>query len=245
MDDRIGPVILMFCGALPGLLSIVGSVRLWRSRRVLEAEDIRKWSRVGYAFLGLYCLVAVVLTRNSAQDPALVAFGWIGAPTLLSVIGLWVFAERQRMLLDQYPSPKRMHALSFENRQELRYVTAELSNDLNRSLGAATALQRGQAIGRQVTKEAEDLDKVQQKLRANIKRCHDLDTRYGTQLRKLKDAVDDPEYDRHPLSEALERSLIDLQTTQHDLDRALDKIIDQAVDCRATVNRVLQNITWM
>jgi len=245
MDDRIGPVILMFSGALPGLLAIVASFVLWQGRRVLEAEDIRLWHRLGYAFLGLFCVVAVVLTRDSQQDPALIAFGWIGTPAFFSVLGLWVFAERQRMILDQFPSPKRMQALSFENRQELRYVTAELSNDLNRSLGAATALQRGQAIGRQVTRDAEELDRVQQKLRNNIKRCHELDSRYGTQLLKLKDVADNPDYDRHPLDAEMEKMLIDLQTTQHDLDRLLDKVIDQAVDCRATVNRVLQSITWV
>ncbi len=245
MDDRIGPVILMLVGALPGLLAAIASVVLWRGRRVLEADTIRLWTRLGYAFLGLFCIAAVVVTRDSQQDPALVAFGWIGVPAFLGVLGLWVFAERQRMILDKFPSTRRMHVLSFENRQELRYVTAELSNDLNRSLGAASALQRGQAIGRQVARETEDLEKVQQKLRANIKRCHDLDAKYGLQLRKLKDMVEDPDYERHPLDPALERVLIDLQTNQHELDRTLDKVIDQAVDCRATVNRVLQNITWV
>ena len=244
MDSRYGPLVLLAVGALPGIVALVAAIQLWRGRRVLEANEIQKWSRIGYFYLGVFCIASVFVTKDVDADPMLIAFGWIGLPAFTSIFGLWVFAERQRMTLDEFPSPKRMHALSTENRQELRYITAELSNDLNRALGAAGSLQRGNAIGRALSQDAEDLAKVQQRLRSSLKRCNELDARYGLHLRKLRDAVENPEFERYPLDPAIERSLNTLQIAQHDIDAGLDKVIDHAVDCRATVNRVLQNITW-
>ncbi|NUP98467.1 MAG: hypothetical protein HUU35_01295 [Armatimonadetes bacterium] len=245
MGGAVGPVLLMAVGALPGVVALVATVLLWRRRRVLEDDVVRGWVRLGYGWLAVFAVSAIFLTLNVDADPEMVALGWIGTPALASILGLWVFAERQRLTLEEFPSPRRMRTLSIDNRQELRYVTAELSNDLNRGVGSQTAVQRGGAIGRHGTREADELERSLQRLRQAIQRCHDLDARYGLHLRRLKEVVEDPSFAEFPLSLSQEAQIEELQQAQHELDRALDKLIDHAVDCRTSINRILQSITWI
>lgn len=244
MNGVVGPLLLIAAGVLPALVAVAATVSLWRQRRVLEPDQVQFWLRVGYLYLAIFCIATIIVTRD-VDDVYTVALGWLGLPAFTSIVGLWVFSERQRMTIEEFPSPKRMHTLSIENRQELRYVTTELSNDLNRAVGAQAAMQRGGAIGRRVGREAEELERVVQRIRAAIQRCHELDARYGLHLRRVKVVVEDASYELHPLNTEQERTVEELQEAQRDLDRTLDRLIDNAVTCRASANRVLQEITWI
>ncbi len=244
MNSWYGPLLLMASGALPGVVALAATVALWRRRRVLEDDQIRFWTRVGYLWLTLFCMAAILLTDGVDADETMVALGWIGAPALTSVLGLWVFAERQRQTLEEYPSLRRMLALSTSNRQELRYVTAELSSDLNRGLAAQGTVLRGGAALRRVGRQTEDVQFTLQRLRGYIAKAHELEARYGNQIQRLKACLEDPSFDLYPLGDVQEGQVLELQEAQRDVDLQLDRLINHAVECRAAVNRALQEVSW-
>lgn len=241
MDGTALPLALIAAGSLPGVIAIIAVIILWQRRTVLEEQQTRMWVRLGYLWLALFCVVALILTWNVDADSTMVAFGWIALPAFVGIFGLWVFAERQRMTLEEFPSPRRMHEVSMDNRQELRYVTSELSNDLNRSLGAQGAVAKGAAVGL-AAGQGDDIDRLIARLRSCIQRCNELDARYGLHLRRLKTMMDQTADGQYTAEQA--RQLEERQQTQHELDRSLDRLIDTAVDCRAAVNRSLQNVNW-
>ncbi|MCC7495681.1 MAG: hypothetical protein IT204_25245 [Fimbriimonadaceae bacterium] len=243
MNSVIVPLLLILGGVTPGFVAAIAAIVLWRQRRVLEEHQVRRSLWCGYGWLAVFCFVAVFATQDSSAKPWLIAFGWIATPALFSVFGLWYLAERQR-LLQGFPSPQRMFQLSTENRQELRYLASELSSDLNRALAAQTALAKGNAVLRRMGRDTDETERVVQRLRASIQRCHELEARYGLHLRRVKVLLDDEAYDNPELTEEQEVALANLQDAQNELDALLSKLFDSAVDCRAAVNRAVQDVAF-
>lgn len=241
--ESVGPLLLIFFGVLPGLVSVGAAYALWRQHRILEQEEVQRYVGYGYLYLAVFVLGGIIVSgRYQDADPRLIAFGWIGAPVLTAVLGLVVFAERQRVSQEAFPTPRRMRKLSVENRQELRYVATELANDLNRALGAQESLQRGGAIGRSgVT--AEDIERVTGRLRSAIRKTNELEARYGPHLRRLREIIDNPEYDVQPWTDIQEEIVDELRSAQHELDRSYDRMLDVAVELRGATNRVLAQVT--
>ncbi|MBI2298191.1 MAG: hypothetical protein HYU66_04440 [Armatimonadetes bacterium] len=246
MREYLLPLLLIAAGSLPGLLYPFASYALWRRGRVLEEADVRRWVRRGWYYEIVFTVVAVVVTIPlQGYDWMLVATGFIAAPALFGVLGVVVYAERQRLSQAQFPSPTRMRTISVENRQELRYVSTELANDLSRMFDAQEASGRGLAVGRTGNREIEDIDRIMQRLRATIQRTRELEARYGPHLKHLREVIEDEDYALFPLAAEQEAYVEELRGVQRDLDGAFDKLLDGAVELREVVNRVLQQVTYL
>lgn len=213
------PLLLIGLGILPGVAATGVSLVMWRRRQPMAWPILARWQRLGYAWLGLFCLAAVVLTRPSDQDPELIAFGWIAGPVLASVLGIWALVTRQHRLVARWPDPQRMLALSLQAQEELGYLLTELGHDQERLSAAGLWPMTPAAV----------------QLAALLGCCRTLDQQYAEQLRGLEAAANGAGGGRLPEAELAAR-----QEAQHDLDDDLADLASAAVDCRVGVNQSLQ-----
>lgn len=245
MGERIGPLVLIFAGALPGIVGWIAAYVLWRRHRILEEDEARQWVRIGYFYLAVFVVAALVATNYFDADPFLMAFGWIGAPAFTGMLGIWVFAERQRLSREEFPPPATMRSRAIENRQELRYVATELATDLDRLISAQESVQRGGAMVRGRRLEVVDLERLQSRIRSAIQRTHELEARFGPHLRRLRAVIEEPLPDEEGAYEAREAQIAELQSAQRELERMFDRLLDTAVELREDTNRLLANVTWI
>ncbi len=239
MNGTLPALFFVTLGAAPGAGFLLASYVLWQKRAVVESHQWRMAERFGYLYLGAYALVGIWITGQEAYaeyDRAFIALGWIAAPVLTSVLGIVLFASRQRLAGERWPTCRQMLERSHENRDGVRSAAVGLSNDLNRALVILERARQG-AVGEWWDTERGRIEKVVERLRGQLRIVRGLEERYSTHLIRLNESLRDEGFSRLPLAEEYERKLGRLQQVQHDIDREFGRLMDAAVTARAELDR--------
>ncbi len=226
---------LMATGSVPAVIALVATVWLWLGRRQLTEEAVRGWARCGYGWLAGWVVVALVLTEGAEASPVMVAMGWIATPCFASIIGLWVFTERQRLALERWPSVERMAALTESGEQEAGFLLAELLSDLDRATASVAALENGSASPRPLSRDRQEAQDAVTQVRATVQRLRELQARLAEHRREVAAAARDA---------ADPETVARLQADQAALAATGQQIVEASITCRNETNRVLANLLW-
>lgn len=234
----LAPIFILL-GALPAVVYPAIGYNLWKRRVLLEEEQWRRAERGGYAYLALFAVIGIWFTGLPAfagTDRVFIALGWIATPALAGVLGIVVFADRQRLALDRWPTVLKMRERTTENRDSVRSATVNLSNDLNRALTGLDHARQSVA-GEWWDSERSRIESVVERLRVLLKQARALEEKYTFHLARLTDALRDEGFSKQPLSDDHEARLERLQRQQREIDRDLGRLLDGAVVTRAELNR--------
>jgi len=225
---------LMVAGSVPAVLSLWATVWLWLTRRQLPEDAVRGWARCGYGWLAGWVVLSLVLTEGSQANPVMVAMGWIATPCFASIIGLWVFTERQRLAYERWPSVERMVALTDSGIQEAGFLITELLSDLDRGTAALAALENGSASPRPLSRDRQEAHDAVARVRATVQRVRELQARLAEHRREVAAVAGDADSDQ----------LAALQGQQATLADVSRQVVEAAIECRNETNRVLANLIW-
>jgi hypothetical protein len=223
-------------GLPPGLLAWVAAEALWRRERALEAEAARLWLQAGYAYVFVFAVVGLLIGLQTQADPVLVFSSWVGLPSIISVCGLFIFEERQRKLVDLFPSVRQLHEATERRRNAARALSGRLAGDLHRLVETQDDLRRRGAIASRA-KQISALERNASVLRVLIQTAKELEERLVLQSRRVR-LLDEPDGPS-------EAALAEARANHRELATAASKLDHDAAKAFAAAKRELDRLKWL